>query len=495
MKGIRYIIACLFVLLGACQQHEEVNSLEEAAELTFKLDLADNGSRALPDGDCLNTVSVYILDADKAIVASQEDISVPEGATEVTVTFGKSYNLVRGMYTLMAVANHGTLTSFSSTNYNALMSNQVHATGGTGNISPKNVVQPLSLMKEIELHAGGNSVEGELVRTFARLRIEVKNNSGSMSLRVNGLNFSNNFTQQNAYVFDDGTDRKYSFGTGAPASTSEHALQPFTKDAGKNYKEIPALGSAVLFDSYLLESKVASGSKYTYTLDLTYPGVSTLTTTFKREGNAITKVNNLNNLIVGEESYFLIYNSSSKYYLNADGSNVGFSTLSDSDLQALGTHCVWQLEKNGNGYYIKNVETGTYIQAAGYYQTISLGTNPVTYTLEEKSNSLTLKSGNYIRINNGKIEGVATNTQSNARFQFYKVLKTTTGSSEEDLSFNDPIPLTTIDPVTQQSSLTKSIKRNDFINVLVTVSYNPVAGQFEFWVQDWYEGGGNVEFN
>ena len=493
MKGIKYILGCLLVWLVSCQQHEVVNSMEDLAELTFKLDLADAGSRALADGDCLNLVSVYIVDAGKAIVASQEDISVPEGATEVTVTFDKSYNLVRGMYTLMAVANHGTLPSFSSTDYNALMNSQVHATGGTGNISPKDVVQPLSLMKEIELHAGKNNIDGELVRTFARFRIEVKNNSGNLPLRVNGLSFSNNFTQQNAYVFDDGTDRKYFGNTGAPVSTSSYARTPFTKDAGKNYKEIPAQGSAVLFDSYLLESKVASGSRYTYTMDLTYAGASTLTTIFKREGNAITKVNNLG---VGSESYFLIYNPNSKYYLNADGDNVGVSSLSDSDLQALGTHCVWQLIKEGNGYYIKNVETGTYIQAGAYYEKISLGTNPVKYNLGEKSNLITLLSnGYYLRVNGKSVEGYHRDNQTSTYFQFFKVAKTTSGSSGENINFNDPISLTTINPVTQQSSITSAIKRNDFINVLVTVSYNPVAGQFEFWVQDWYEGGGNVEFN
>ena len=97
MKGIKYILGCLLVWLVSCQQHEVVNSMEDLAELTFKLDLADAGSRALADGDCLNLVSVYIVDAGKVIVASQENISVPEGATEVTVTFDKSYNLVRGM--------------------------------------------------------------------------------------------------------------------------------------------------------------------------------------------------------------------------------------------------------------------------------------------------------------------------------------------------------------------------------------------------------------
>ena len=66
---------------------------------------------------------------------------------------------------------------------------------------------------------------------------------------------------------------------------------------------------------------------------------------------------------------------------------------------------------------------------------------------------------------------------------------------KNSLSYDTPIILSTIDPVTQQSSSTKAIKRNDYINVLVTVSYNPVAGQFDFWVQDWNTGGGNVEFN
>ena len=239
---------------------------------------------------------------------------------------------------------------------------------------------------------------------------------------------------------------------------------------------------------------MASGSKYTYTLDLTYAGASTSITTFKKEGNAITKVNNLK---VGTESYFLIYNPNSKYYLNADGNKVGVSSLNDSDLQALGTHCVWQLIKDGSSYYIKNVETGTYMQAVGYNQAISLGANQAKYTLEEKSRHITLKSGNYIRINNGVVEGYNNNNniRNNTHFQFFKVTKTTTGSSGENINFNDPIPLTTINPVSQQSSLTTSIKRNDYINVLVTVSYNPVAGQFDFWVQDWDEGGGNVEFN
>ena len=39
------------------------------------------------------------------------------------------------------------------------------------------------------------------------------------------------------------------------------------------------------------------------------------------------------------------------------------------------------------------------------------------------------------------------------------------------------------------------IRRNDFINVLVTVSYNENYNTIDFHVTDWTEKEGNVEFN
>ena len=503
MKGIKYILGCLLVWLVSCQQHEVVNSMEDLAELTFKLDLADAGSRALADGDCLNLVSVYIVDAGKVIVASQENISVPEGATEVTVTFDKSYNLVRGMYTLMAVANHGTLSSFNSGSYDALMSNQVHATNGTGNISPKDVVQPLSLMKEIELHAGKNNIDGELVRTFARLRIEVKNNSGNLPLRVNGLTFSNNFSQMQAYVFDDGTDRKYFGNTGAPVSTSNYARTPFTKDAGKDYKEIPAQGSAVLFDSYLLESKVTGDEKYTYTLGLEYDSDSAVGSDAELKRVDDIKQNY-------EACEFLIKNTRSGRFMyrtennQVYQSNYDLAYIKNQIQQGSFKNYLWKLEKasdTNHHYYIGNSWNSVrYIGNPG-----SQGNTPAAlytakgngFVLENYGNSgvIMLYSGtnnHYLNDNsndqsNRYICGWRTKDDSGNSFTFYAM--------KNSLSYDTPIILSTIDPVTQQSSSTKAIKRNDYINVLVTVSYNPVAGQFDFWVQDWNTGGRNVEFN
>ena len=61
--------------------------------------------------------------------------------------------------------------------------------------------------------------------------------------------------------------------------------------------------------------------------------------------------------------------------------------------------------------------------------------------------------------------------------------------------YSDPIVLSTIDPVTSVVSPVNTIRRNDFINVLISVSYNKDLGDFEFEVKSWDEVSGSIEFN
>lgn len=522
------IIGFLLVMLAGCEQHVAVEQ-DESAELTFRLStsaqlsrgavtdypsMPENWSQAerVVDGRYLYTVSVYIVNTEKNIVAAQENIVVNNQEDEVTVTFDKSYDLKRGNYTLMAVANHdnhtvgsvtynsGLTSAWGASNYNTLMNNRINASQ-TDNVSPCDVIQPLSLMKEIELHAGNNIIEGELTRTFARIRIEVKNNSGALPLKIKKLTFSNNFTQKQAYVFDDGTDRKYFGQVAAPSSTSVHALLPFATDPVVGGMSIAAQSSNVIFDSYMLESKISEGDKYTYTIDLEYENASTTIVSYKP--NWSSYIDRVNNLSVGDESYFLIYNSNRQRYVSASISSATTSQLSQSSA-SVSTSDVWQLISTGttNEYYIKNVETGLYIQAPGN-NSIALGTSPVAFTLStietgniwNRTYYIALRSNSrYISVeSNGTVKG-ANGTGNGTNFRLYRVNKESTTTSGGKITYNTPITLTTIDPITQQSSATQEIKRNDFINVLVTVSYNPEAGTFEFYVEDWESGSGSVDF-
>lgn len=532
MKITPYILlSIILTLFASCVQQADVEQ-GDVAELSFKLlTVGDDESRGnvtdypsspvqwsqaerAVDGRYMYTVSVYIIDNNKRIVASQENIQVPDQAEEVVVTFDKSYNLKRGIYTIMAVANNASHTingttyasgltkAWSAIDYNALMNNKIMG-NTTHNVSPKDMVQPLSMMKEVELHAGKNAIDGELVRTFARLRIEVKNNSGLADLKVNSLSFSNNFTQTQAYVFDDGTDRKYFDPKGAPFATSSYAIQPFALDAGSNAKSIAARSSGVVFDSYLLESKISANENYTYTLGLKYENVSGQTLSFKP--NWSSYIGQTSGLSVGAESYFLIYNTinNTKYYLTAGSSSITIAQLQNNE--TVSTSHVWQFISAGNNqYYIKNVETGLYMQSPGN-SSISLGTSPVAFTFETKESGyswyrlyyIAIKSNNrYVNVEtNGNVTSAGSSNGNTTYFRMYSVNKESTSTGEGNtITYNSPIILTTIDPVTQQSSPTKAIKRNDFINVLVTVSYNPYSGKFEFFVEGWNEGNGSVEF-
>lgn len=515
-----HIFSLLIISLVACQVDDVVNG-DDQISLTLKLateqatrgnvtdypsntDSWSQAERAV-DGRYIYSLSVYIIDSQKRIVACKENIAVDNQATEVVVEFDKSYNLKRGVHTLMAVANNcdhtiggttyesGISGQWAADSYDNLMNNKIAS--NVEFVSPKDVIQPLSMMKEFEMHTGSNFVEGELVRTFARLRIEVKNNSGSAPLKINNLTFSTNFAQKNAYVFDDGSDRKYFTPTGSIVASSVKALTPFVYDDGAKFKAIEPQTSAVVFDGYQLESKVTANGAFTYTLDMSYDNATVETGGFKRESStAISKVNKLD---VGNESYYLIYNLSNKCYLSANESSVVTATI--NDFNSIAARNIWQITKNGNSYYFKNVETDTYIQAPSS-SAASLGSSQSAFTLSNSSNSETItiySSSNwrYLGVDGTSVKGYYSSGNA-IGFQFYKVVKSAGGStSTGSIKYDIPITLTSIDPVSQQSSKVTAIKRNDFINVLVTVSYNPASGEFDFKVEDWEIGGGQVEFD
>ena len=65
----------------------------------------------------------------------------------------------------------------------------------------------------------------------------------------------------------------------------------------------------------------------------------------------------------------------------------------------------------------------------------------------------------------------------------------------DDHTARKRIPLRTIDSETGVASDVHEIKRNDFIRVQVGVTYNPYRGNFDFVVEDWTPGGGDITFN
>lgn len=458
-----------------------------------------------------------------------------------TVTDGSSFErLQRGTYKLLAVANYssvngtkfngqpsgvasytglgnrtfdsyvdGIIDEFKScqnsrtkkkfanyTHYSSLVNYVL--TSSSSFICPA-MPQPLTLVKEIELSPGMNTVSGELLRTFSRIRLTVENLS-NVDLTVSSLSFSKNTTKDKTYLFSlpETPDRVYEVGTAtadAPVVSSSDAIVPFT---GLTVIDDLASGNntKTLFDAYILESRDLSNN-YTYTLDLEYKGEASIPQ-YEKTSKVISTVADLT-----DGGFYLFQNQNAeKRFLIADTPELQTIDVELADLPTpLDESMVMKLiAVNSDQYYIQTQYGGT----TYYLGTPELDTNipmipdqssATVFTAGTANRNLTFKSnsgsGYYINVYGGQqyLVGGWGKNDGGSQFKLYEVKQVMKAPK-----YSDPIVLSTIDPVTSVVSPVNTIKRNDFINVLVSVSYNKDLGDFEFEVKPWNEVSGNIEF-
>ena len=381
--------------------------------------------------------------------------------------------------------------------------------------------QPLTLAKEIELSPGMNTVSGELLRTFARIRLSVENLS-NVDLTLHSLSFSTKTTKNQTYLFSlpETPDRVYSIGTataGAPVVSSSDAIVPFT---GLTVIDDLASGNntKTLFDAYILESRGATGD-YTYTLDLEYVGEASIPQ-YEKTFTAISTVKGL-----ADGGFYLFQNQKNqKRFLIADTPELQTIDVELADLPAvLDESMVMKLiavdlDKDGNQdtetinrkgypkYIIQTQYGGTtyYLGTPGRSTNIPMIPNQSSATVftarDDRGDNLTFWSNtnnengvrDFINVYGGEQDKVRgwNDNDDGSQFKLYRV-----NQVMKDPEYSDPIVLSTIDPVTSVVSPVNTIKRNDFINVLISVSYNKDLGDFEFEVKPWGEVSGSIEFN
>ena len=57
------------------------------------------------------------------------------------------------------------------------------------------------------------------------------------------------------------------------------------------------------------------------------------------------------------------------------------------------------------------------------------------------------------------------------------------------------VPIRIVDKITGEALPIEKISRNDFLNILLNVTYNDKKGQIEFGVSDWDNLGGDITFD
>lgn len=413
--------------------------------------------------------------------------------------------------------NSGTKKKFAYYTHYSLLVDYVLKSSSSSFICPA-MPQPLTLAKEIELSPGTNNVSGELLRTFSRIRLSVENMS-NVDLTLHSLSFSSNTTKDQSYLFSlpDSPDRVYSVGTKkAPVVSSTDAIVRFT---GSTVIDDLASGNntKTIFDAYILESRDLSNN-YTYTLDLEYVGEASIPQ-YEKTSKDISTVADLT-----DGGFYLFQNQNAeKRFLIADTPELQTIDVELADLPAvLDASMVMSLiavDSDGNGvqdtetigskdypkyiiqtqyggttYYLGNPSRDTNIKM------IPARSSAIVFTArDDRGGNLTFWSNttntsgyrDYINVYGGQQDQVRgwNDNDGGSQFKLYEVKQVMKAPK-----YSDPIVLSTIDPVTSVVSPVNTIKRNDFINVLVSVSYNKDFGEFEFEVKPWNEVSGNIEF-
>ncbi len=382
-------------------------------------------------------------------------------------------------------------------------------------VRPGKVSIPLCATQYLHLISGMNRHSAELKRTCARMQIDVCNYS-ELPLTINSLEFSSNFTQSNCYLFSR-LDRFENYeiennyqGKGAPVSDSGNALTPFTPSTVLTQDQ----GTKTVFDGLIYES-YDPDNNYTYTIDVGYTGEGDITRyELANNGQPVSSLNDVQSM----GPYFLIRHRNGGYlYVQNDQP---YATTGTSPLpQTILDNCqanddyynyVWELEyaQPGN-YYLRNVQTEDYIgritrsningtrlsmvgqesqqRAADIFEVMSITDNYQTYFAFRSYYYPTA----YINVWQGTSNNIAaySSPDTGSQFLLYPVTRVTGLKSRQE------VVLRTIDKTSGVVSDVHEIQRNDYIHVLVEVSYNPDKGDFEFVVNDWKKGGGEITFN
>ena len=493
------------------------------------------------------------VDASNGFVNDAGTIDETLGQSRVVrVTFdydnpkhGDVEKLARGNYVLLAVANYSESDAFGNTGVAARVQSLVadfDPNSGIENFNPgradfynlqlripeiegapfpylrpSDVLIPQSCSENINLVAGVNRTSVKLEYTSARIRIGVRNYS-DVDLSISDLTFSDNFTQSTCYLFSRlDSDGNYALATdyhgkGAPLATHENAVTPFVP----GQRITKEMGVTTIFDGLIYESRDPDNN-YVYTLDITSDVINSY---YYEAKNGGARIHNLSE-IDSQGPFFLIRrrgedNNEVKSYLYVENDKVYASPDYGYTPQQVLENCrenryynyVWELVKSGSSYYIRNVETEDYIerirtnysevesarlQMVGWeeYQTRA---DTFTVSVSDTNNGYFLFKSNsyywsdaYINVRNNNVVGW-NGTGPWSQFVLFPV-------QIKDNTLREAIVLRTIDSETGVASDVHEIKRNDFIRVQVGVTYNPYRGNFDFVVEEWTPGGGNITFN
>ncbi len=487
------VLVCALVSLYSCEKQpssQKGGEDSQKADVVIKISSAPT-TKSAKDGDEMVNLRVWMVNGSNTVV---KYASLTPGAATATVTFDK---VDRGAYTLYFLANSTALSGYveGSTIDNAFLKAALSL--GSGATSPDYSDaegMPLSLKKECNVGPGVNRISAEIVRVCGLVNITIKNRTTDYALYITSVSL-NDRNPSAGYVFaqDDHSSPSGTTYEAFPSATSITRIEPTEESKTLSF--------------YLFESCNATEALSLSLSGGLYAKDATVTTIDKTSYRATGNKKNTN--INTSSKYFLASASSQMQFLKADSSTT--LTLEDvgsdaelfvkSDIE----NYLWQFGSTGTSTSVKNVGEGTYLG-------IDINRRRSSYSLSTTSSVLSTSTAtgrqfyntytyyyddyyyyyyySYLYNNSGVIGTTSPSTSKSSATNTGWYLREATQYTYQALSpdplkdFTNTTSLTYTDSYGIAQPLT-SICRNDRLEVVVNVFYNPVYSTFDFQVESW----------
>ena len=496
-KLLYYILPLAIICSAGCGRDERLDIEEGTASLVIHIKQSgDADSKAVlsnEDDKKINTLSVWLVNGAGTILKTS--FTSPKSAS-ATVEFT---TVPRGDHKLYIVANYTGLDSKTSGSIDDSFLNTALGEIISGSSPEFTSAQgiPCSLIKDVAISAGVNTIDAHLIRSVARLSITFRNLVPDKDLYIGNV-FLSKRNQSKGYLFYK-DDHSNPYG-------SENLYFP---DLGESeIIQIPAGGTVVGYDTYLYETSLEPStfkvqfSGGFYPAGSAAPGytIANVITSYNIGGNT--------NSYDNSSKYLIRHYNHSTRFLGVDDSGTSLvlktydndeQIKSDGDIE----RCLWMIDNQGrvrsakyetkylllnsNSVSLGEVNSNTGIGTSGggvyfYYKYGSTYFNINSYaTGVEMGTYNGYSSIWYLR----KVDEVSSVTLPYKKFT----------APEVELNFANVYPVNYIDNYGLPQPL-QHICRNEHIDLTVNVSHNTATGNFDFKVAGWViKDNLNTEFN
>lgn len=547
MRKRLFIILAVASVLCACEP-ESARRLSGTGNIAIELGQSVlTRAEGAVDGSKMNNLHIWLVGSDGSIkdyidgtVAYVDDntryCTIDAGGATAKALFT---NVEKGNYTLYFVANlpsgfpldsyqkGGTIDdSFKDRLLANVENNQPPYDETSG--------MPLSLVKSISVGAGTNSLTGELVRTCARIRLTVRNNTVSNTLILRKIALSANGNPSTGYLFP-----REDFSIPVTAMGPFNSLELTTKGETTDIV-IPHGETHTYIDQYMYETGPNGSVNLGFNIagglfadGVTY-GVMGQVETGSSGTKTVYTANGTSSSSIVPGTYYLIKSNTGGYFLYDDGSGKPKATSETTAVALMSeenpTKYLWTFSATGNAE-IQNVGTGHYLNI-GTDNTVSMSTKASTANVSSNT-------GSGFRLYKGSSTGNGNNTVNNAYTLSIKasavsiITNQTTGNKSNVTPSSDsscylqlylvtsqevPVPSTELNLKDNNgnaaekyfdqtiSSLNyigkygtpvplKHIYRNQDVQIVVNVHYNPSSGVLYFETTDWEKDDNNTTFD